>query len=132
MATEAMITRRFWMVDDRLGLVKKRPDARLYESEVVTIGLLFVARGGQYRPFSRWLTAKWLFVSGAARPDAAAAPVALVERVDGRVLYHAIVLARGGHLRHRMAPSATRRAKLAAGQQKGVSNGCWMIGVKVG
>lgn len=55
--TEEMIIHLFGRGDDRLGPVKKRLDASWYASEMVTIGLLFVVRGGQYRSFSRWLAA---------------------------------------------------------------------------
>jgi hypothetical protein len=62
MSTDEIIIRLFCMVDDRLGAVKKRSDARLYDSEIVTIGLLFALRGGQYRPFYRWLYANYRFL----------------------------------------------------------------------
>ncbi len=51
MSTEESIIRLFCMVDDRLGAVNKRSDAKLYDREIVTIGMLFSMRGGQYRPF---------------------------------------------------------------------------------
>ncbi|MGQ9895813.1 MAG: transposase [Roseiflexus sp.] len=57
MSTEAMIIRRFCMGDDRLGAVKKRSDAHVHASEMVTSGLLCAVRGGHYRPVYRWLAA---------------------------------------------------------------------------
>ena len=57
MSMDEIILRLFCMVDDRIGNVKKRSDAHLHDSEIVTIGLLFSLRGGQYRPFYRWLKA---------------------------------------------------------------------------
>ena len=62
MSTEEVIIRLFCMVDDRLGTVKKRADANLYDSEIVTIGMLFSLRGGQYRPFYRWFWANYLYL----------------------------------------------------------------------
>jgi len=35
--------------------VKKHPQAKLYPSELVTIGLLFALKGGYFRAFYRWL-----------------------------------------------------------------------------
>lgn len=55
MSTEDIIIRLFCMVDDRIGPVKKRSDTKLYDSEIVTIALVFSLRGGQYRRFYRWL-----------------------------------------------------------------------------
>jgi hypothetical protein len=43
------------MVDDKLGAVKKRKNANLYTSEIVTLGILFCLKGVHYRAFYRWL-----------------------------------------------------------------------------
>lgn len=59
MSTEEIITRLFCMVDDQIGAVKKRSDARLHDSEIVTIGMVFALRGGQFRPFYRWFLANY-------------------------------------------------------------------------
>jgi hypothetical protein len=45
----------FCLVDDRLGAQHKEPLARLYPSEVVTIGVLFALKGVSFRAFERWL-----------------------------------------------------------------------------
>ena len=45
----------FCEVDDEISSVPKHPQARLYPSEVVTIGLLFALKGGHFRAFYRWL-----------------------------------------------------------------------------
>ena len=55
MSTEEIIIRLFCIVDDQLGPVKKRSDAKLYPSEIVTIGLLFALKGGHFSAFYRWL-----------------------------------------------------------------------------
>lgn len=55
MQTDEIIIRIFCIVDEQLADVKKRSDAHLYPSEIVTIGLIFALKGGKYRPFYRWL-----------------------------------------------------------------------------
>lgn len=55
MTTEALIIQMFCAVDDKMGTVPKYPQARLYPSELVTIGLLFALKGGHFRAFYRWI-----------------------------------------------------------------------------
>src|SRR5215813_3090651 len=43
-------------VDDQLAGLPKHPEAHLWPSEVVTLGLLHALQGGGNRPFYRWLT----------------------------------------------------------------------------
>jgi hypothetical protein len=50
------ITDLFCQVDDHLLGLPKRPDAHLWPSEVVTLGLLHALKGGGNRAFYRWLT----------------------------------------------------------------------------
>ena len=57
MSTEDILLHVFEIVDQEMLDVKKRSDARLYPSEIVTIGLMFALKGGKYRPFYRWLCA---------------------------------------------------------------------------
>ncbi len=45
----------FCLVDDRLPDIPKRPQAKGYPSELVTIGVLFALKSGFFRAFSRWL-----------------------------------------------------------------------------
>jgi hypothetical protein len=54
-ATEDFLISLFCLVDDRLGRRRKHPQARLWPSELVTIGLLFALKGGSFRSFYRWL-----------------------------------------------------------------------------
>ena len=53
------IVRLFCFVDDRLterfGVLPRHPQARLWPSELVTVGLLFALKGGSFRGFYRWL-----------------------------------------------------------------------------
>src|SRR5918997_7214245 len=55
MATQDYLIRLFCWVDDRLGPLPKHAQARLWPSEVVTIGLLYTLKGGSFRAFHRWL-----------------------------------------------------------------------------
>jgi hypothetical protein len=55
MTTELIIILIFCYVDDHLGDVVKHPDAKLYPSELVTIGILFSLKGVSFRAFYRWL-----------------------------------------------------------------------------
>src|ERR671933_1664996 len=55
MPTEDLITGLFCIIDTELIAVKKQSQANLYPSEVVTLMLLFAAKGGRYRAFYRWI-----------------------------------------------------------------------------
>lgn len=55
MTTEDIILHIFCAVDDQMREVTKVPQAALYPSEVVTIGILFALKGGPFRAFCRWL-----------------------------------------------------------------------------
>src|SRR5437870_11090928 len=54
--TIEFITALFCQVDDHLAGLPKHPDARLWPSEVVTLGLLHALKGVGNRAFYRWLT----------------------------------------------------------------------------
>ena len=133
MSTEEIIIRLFCMVDDRLGEVKKRPDAHLHDSEIVTIGMLFSLRGGHYRPFYRWLWANYgsLFPK---LPD-----ITRTLRLLNRCAHYTyeflaeprfftIADSYGIELIH---PRREGRSEQQVGK-KGKSNGCWIGGVKIG
>src|SRR5246127_3866084 len=49
------ITALFYEVNEQMGAIPKHPEARLWPSEVVTLGLLHALKGGGNRPFYRWL-----------------------------------------------------------------------------
>ena len=55
MTTVDIIIQIFCLVDERMKDVSKHSQARLYPSEVVTIGILFALKGGHFRAFYRWL-----------------------------------------------------------------------------
>jgi hypothetical protein len=56
MTTVDFITALFYEVDEQLYAIPKHPEAHLWPSEVVTLGLLHALKGGGNRPFYRWLT----------------------------------------------------------------------------
>ena len=47
---------RVYEVDEQIGAIPKHPEAHLWPSEVVTLGLLHALKGGGTRAFYRWLT----------------------------------------------------------------------------
>src|SRR6201981_1389281 len=53
--TIEFITALFCQVDDHLSDIPKHPEAHLWPSEVVTLGLLHALKGVGNRPFYRWL-----------------------------------------------------------------------------
>jgi hypothetical protein len=55
MTTTDLIILIFCYVDDRMQDVGKHPQAKLYGSELVTIGVLYALKGGSFRAFYRWL-----------------------------------------------------------------------------
>ena len=55
MTTEDIIIHIFCKVDDKMPEIAKHPQAKLYPSELVTIGILFALKGGYFRAFYRWL-----------------------------------------------------------------------------
>ena len=55
MATEDFIIALFIRVDSVIGDLPKHPQAQLYPSEVVTLGLLYALKGVGPRAFYRWL-----------------------------------------------------------------------------
>src|SRR5712691_11111175 len=56
MTTLEFITAFFCQVDDHLPGLPKPPEAHLWPSEVVTLGLLHARKGGGNRACYRWLT----------------------------------------------------------------------------
>jgi len=55
MTTELIIIAIFCYVDTVMQNRPKHPQAKLYPSELVTIGILFALKGGHFRAFCRWL-----------------------------------------------------------------------------
>ncbi len=56
MTTVELITALFYEVDEQMAAIPKHPEAHLWPSEVVTLGLLHALTGVGNRAFYRWLT----------------------------------------------------------------------------
>jgi hypothetical protein len=132
MTTEEFIIWLFCCVDDAMSDVPKHPQAKLYPSELVTIGLLFALKGSHFRAFYRWLARDYagLFVGLPERTrlqrglqvhqewcQRFLAPPTLFTVIDsyGIELLHPIREARSQH------PLG----------KKGMSNRRWIVGVKL-
>jgi hypothetical protein len=55
MTTEDIILHIFYLVATTLPALPRHSQAKLYPSELVTIGILFALKGGYFRAFYRWL-----------------------------------------------------------------------------
>ena len=55
MTTEDVIIHIFCLADEQLPPLAKHPQAKLYPSELVTVGILFALKGTHFRAFYRWL-----------------------------------------------------------------------------
>jgi hypothetical protein len=133
MPTDEILIRLFLIVDERLGNIKKRPDAKLYASEIVTIGLLFSLKGGRYRAFYRWLAAnfgQWF----PKLPEVTRLLRLLEEHAEltesflAQPTFFSVLDTFGIELIH---PRREGRSPNQIGD-KGVSNGRWIVGVKLG
>src|SRR5262249_35593369 len=56
MMTVEFITALFYEVDEQIGAIPKHPEAHLWPSKGVTLGLLHALKGVGNRAFYRWLT----------------------------------------------------------------------------
>jgi hypothetical protein len=133
MPTDEIIIRLFLIVDEHCGNIKKRSDAKLYASEIVTIGLLFALKGGRYRAFYRWLAANyrsWF----PALPDLSRllrlleAHADLSDEMLAKPTFYTVLDTFGIELIH---PRREGRSRKPLGD-KGKSNGRWIVGVKLG
>ncbi len=132
MSAEEILIRLFLIVDPALDDVKKRPDAHLYPSEIVTIGLMFALKGGKYRPFYRWLHAN-LGTWFPTLPNHTRLLRLLRDysRYTDRFLedpsFFTVIDTFGIELIH---PRREGRSANPLGK-KGLSNGRWIVGIKV-
>jgi hypothetical protein len=53
MTTEDIILHIFCLVDDSMPDIPRNSQAKIYPSELVTIGILFALKGGFFRAFYR-------------------------------------------------------------------------------
>jgi hypothetical protein len=133
MSTDDFIIGLFLRVDTVMAHVPKHPDAYLYPSELVTLGLLFALKGDGPRRFYRWLTANYghwfpqlpertrLFRLLATHAD-------LTEYFLAQPTLMGVADTYGIELRH---PWREDRADMQIGA-KGLSNHRWIVGAKLG
>jgi hypothetical protein len=132
MPTDEIIIRLFCMVDDQFATVNKRSDARLYSSEIVTIGLLFSLKGGRFRAFYRWLHANYLGFFPTL-PERSRLQRLLRDHAEDAFDFLAdpsvftVLDSYGIELIH---PRREGRSPQQIGK-KGKSNGRWIVGIKL-
>ena len=59
MTTEDFISELFYRVDEAMKDVPNHPQANLWPSEIVPLGLLFALKGVGTRAFYRWVSRDW-------------------------------------------------------------------------
>lgn len=59
MTTEDFISELFYRIDEAMKDIPKHPQARLWPSEIVTLGMLFALKGVGTRAFYRWVRRDW-------------------------------------------------------------------------
>ena len=133
MTTTDFITELFVRVDDALVGIRKHSQARLYPSEVVTLGLLFALKGGSERAFYRWVhrDLRPLFPSLPERTrlfELFATHQEWTRRFLAEPTVLGVADSYGIELIH---PRRERRSDKQIGR-KGLSNQRWIVGGKLG
>lgn len=132
MTTEDFIITLFCVVDDRMGEMEKHSQARLWPSELITIGLLFALKGGYFRAFYRWLRRDYAYLFKQI-PHRTRLQRALKTHQDWCNLFLAdptfftVIDSYGVELIH---PIREGRSPRQIGK-KGKSNWRWIVGVKL-
>ena len=132
MTTEEFIIALFCQVDDQMRDLAKHRQARLYPSELVTIGLLFALKGGYFRVFYRWLKRDFeaLFAGLLERTRLQRglnAHQAWCERFLAEATFFTVIDSYGIELIH---PLREGRSRQQIGK-KGKSNWRWIVGLKL-
>jgi hypothetical protein len=132
MPTDEIIIRLFLIVDERLGNCKKRSDAHLYVSEIVTIGLLFALKGKRFSAFYRWLKAtygEWFpnLPEHSRLSRLVSEYSELADAFLAEPSFFTVLDPFGIELIH---PRREGRSKKQIGK-KGISNGRWIVGIKL-
>ena len=132
MTTEQFIIALFCEVDDRMSDVHHHPQSSFYPSEVVTLALLFVLKGGPHRAFYRWVQRdlRPLFPNLPERTRLLRlfkrhAPT--TQRFLAPPSFFTVMDTYGVELLH---PTREGRSSLQVGR-KGKSNKRWIVGIKL-
>ena len=132
MTTVEFIIELFCWVDERMRDVSKHPQATLWPSELVTIGLLCALKGDSFRAFYRWLTRDYA-VLFAGVPERTRLLRALQTHQDwtdcllADPTFFTVIDTYGIALIH---PIRQGRSPQQVGR-KGKSNKRWIVGVKL-
>lgn len=131
MPTEDFIIAVFCEIDDQLGPLPKHPQAKLWPSEVITIGILFALTRGSLRAFARWLRRAYAPLFGPFPPRTRLHRLLLVhQRWCQHFLAHpslfTVIDTYGIELIH---PIREGRSPHQLGK-KGRSNWRWIVGMK--
>lgn len=132
MATEDFLIWLFCVVDDRLGARRKHPQAHLWPSELVTIGLLFALKGSSFRGFYRWLARDYAALFGGLPERTRLLRALRVHQADTRAFladptFFTVIDTYGIELIH---PWRYGRSPRQVGT-KGYSNHRWIVGLKL-
>ena len=130
--TEAFILAVFCEIDDQLGPLPKHPQAKLWPSAVITIGILFALKGGAFRAFTRWLRRDYEPLFGPLPHRTRLHRLLLVhQRWCQHFLAHpslfTVIDTYGSELSH---PIREGRSPHPLGK-KGKSNWRWIVGMKL-
>lgn len=133
MRTEDFIIELFCRVDERMRGVGKHPQATLYPSELVTVALLFAAKGGSGRAFYRWLVRDWtgLFPRLPDRTRLFRLFAAHAEWTN-RFMAEATTLGVADTFGIELVHPAREAREVRRFARKGKSNRRWIIGGKLG
>lgn len=132
MTTEEFIIAVFCEIDDRMPNMPKHRQAKLYPSELVTIGVLFALKGGYFRAFYRWLARDYAALFGGL-PDRTRLQRALYAHRDwcagflAQPSFFSVIDSYGIELIH---PIREGRSDRQIGK-KGKSNWRWIVGMKL-
>ena len=134
MPTADCVIALFCVVDERLGPLPKHPQARLWPSEAVTVGLLYALRGGSFRSFDRWLRREVAALFGGAGVPERTRLLRLLrrhrpltDRLLAEPIFFTVIDTYGIELLH---PWRYRRSRGQVGR-KGWSNHRWIVGLKL-
>jgi hypothetical protein len=131
-ATEDFVIWLFCVVDDRLGHQRKHPQAQLWPSELVTIGLLFALKGHSFRSFYRWLTRDYATLFGGLPERTRLLRALRAHQAETRAFladptFFTVIDTYGIELLH---PWRYGRSPRQVGK-KGYSNHRWIVGLKL-
>jgi hypothetical protein len=131
-ATVDFLISLFCLVDDRLGRQPKHPQAHLWPSELVTIGLLFALKGGSFRAFYRWLARDYAPLFGTLPERTRLLRALRAHEAETRAFlaaptFFTVIDTYGIELLH---PWRYGRSPRQVGK-KGFSNHRWIVGLKL-